>query len=434
MSRDSSRKHKVAGADLMMVEMRYIGVAGPARHLDIDDVRRTLNSLAEAGTHTRIGLQPRAGTVRWEASRTLDSRTVQEVGAAGTPAELEAAIMRVRRREGPRLPLEVTICGDYLFVDVAHGLSDGKLFVDLVEALHLNAVAGLSAWSTTPESRHVLPRALFRWYALHPGKLKESLAAVKALRELKSLSAAAEPGPPVGNDDEVPWQPSPAVAIAQSSAATEVAVSAWRKANAPSAGAATVALWLVRRAFDEVGLASVPGVSIAVNCRRYLPEKTVLNGNFAIGLNVAVSGQRSIEPQAKTLNAVYSSGLPLAFMGVVSAQLRLGKSLTPQVPDTVSRHPKVVMMYSDLGRPPSWARVPWSKSEGMQFAGLLDPAGPDAVTVMCGVVGRERTYSVSFHDNVFDRTRIEKALALVVSDPLALLQSVPANDQAENQS
>ncbi len=427
MSRDSSRTHKVAGADLMMVEMRYIGVAGPARHLDIDDVRRTLSRLVEAGTHTRIGLQPKAGTVRWEASRILDPGTVREVDAAGTPAELEAAIMQARRREGQRLPLEVTICGDYLFVDVAHGLSDGKLCVDLVEALHLNAVEGPSTWSTTPESRHVLPRALFRWYALHPGKLRESLTAVKALRELKSLSAAAEPESPVRHDDVVPWQPSHAVAIAQSSAATEAAVSAWRKANAPSAGAATVALWLVRRAFDEVGLESVPGVTVAVNCRRYLPENTVLNGNFAIGLNVAVSGQRSIEPQARTLNAVYSSGLPLALMGVVSAQLRLGKSLTPTAPDTVARHPKVVMMYSDLGRPP-WARVPWSKNEGLQFAGLLDPAGPDAVTVMCGLVGRERTYSVSFHDNVFDRARIEKALALVVSDPLALLESIPAND------
>lgn len=431
MSRDSSRKHKVAGADLMMVDMRYIGVAGPARHLDTNDVRNTLSRLAEAGTHTRIGLQPKAGTVRWEASRILDPRTVREIDAAGSPAELEAAIMRVRRREGPRLPLEVTICGDYLFVDVAHGLSDGKLFVDLVEALHLNAVEGPSAWSTTPESRHVLPRALFRWYALHPGKLKESLAAVKALRELKSLSEAeAAPEPAVRRDDVVPWRPSPAVVIAQSSGATEAAVSAWRKANAPSAGAATVALWLVRRAFDEVGLESVPGVSIAVNCRRYLPKNTVLNGNFAIGLNVAVSGQRSIEPQATTLNAAYSSGLPLALMGVVSALLRLGKSLTPPVPDTVSCHPKVVMMYSDLGRPPSFARVPWSKNEGMQFAGLLDPAGPDAVTVMCGLVGRERTYSVSFHDNVFDRARIEQALALVVSDPLALLQSVPADDRS----
>ena len=430
MSRNFRSTHKVTGADLLMMNLRYLGVAGPARHLDIDDVRKTLSSLAAAGTHTRIGLQPREGTARWGASRAFDPRAVREIDPVSSPAELELATMKIRRREGDRFPVEATICGDYLIIDVAHGLSDGKLFVDLVEALHLDSAEGPSAWSTTAESRHVIPKALFRWYAMHPARLRDSVRAVQAVRSLKALPQAGfdpeqqtDQNPAGGST--VPWHPSPAVAISQSSASTEAAVSAWRKQNAPSAGAATVALWLVRKAFDTVGLESAPGVTVAVNCRRYLPEGSVVNGNFAIGLNVAFSGKRSIEAQARTLNAVYTSGLPLAVLAVIAARVRLGKSLTPPPADSVSRDPKVVMMYSDLGRPPSWSRVPWIGDDGRKFAGLLDPAGPDAVTVMCGVVGGERTYSVSFHDNVFDREKIEKALALVVSDPLALLESGP---------
>ncbi|WP_157225947.1 hypothetical protein [Rhodococcus sp. AW25M09] len=373
---------------------------------------------------------PQPGTVSWGIAQSIGDDAVREVGPAATSAQLEAAIADVRRRAGERLPLEVTICGEYLFIDTAHGLSDGKLFVDLVEALHLDDSDGASVWSLEPESRHVIPRALLRWFALHPLRLRDAWRAVKAMQALnqQSLEGIGRPE----SSETVPWSPSPAVVIRQSTAASEAAVSAWRKKNAPSAGAATVALWLVRCAMDRVGLESTPAVTIAINCRRYLDAKTTVNGNFAVGLNVAISGTRPIEPQARVLNAVYTSGLPLAVLGIVSASVRIKSAADPTAADRVLREPKVKLMYSDLGRPPSWDRVPWAEGEGGQFAGLLDPSAPDAITVMCGVVGKERTYSVSFHDNVFERAKIEEAMNLIVTDPILLLESL-TGDLVEQQ-
>ncbi|MGV8872412.1 MAG: hypothetical protein ACOH2Q_07800 [Rhodococcus sp. (in: high G+C Gram-positive bacteria)] len=405
-----------------MINSRYIGVAGPARRLNADAVRSTLQSLADSGTHTRIGLVPRHGTVSWDVSESLGAEAVRVVEPSSTPGDLESAIADVRRRDGERLPLEVTICGEYLFIDTAHGLSDGKLFVDLVEALHLNDIHGASAWSLGPESRSVIPKTLLRWFVFHPLRLRDGWRALKGIQALKqqALTEVAQ----VENSEMVPWSPSPTVVIRQSTAASEAAVSAWRKKNAPSAGAATVALWLVRCAMERVGLQSTPAATIAINCRRYLNAKTTVNGNFAVGLDVAISGTRPIEPQARVLDAVYTSGLPLAVLGLVSASMRVKPATDRTAVDQVLRNPKVKLMYSDLGRPPSWARVPWVAGEGNHFAGLLDPSAPDAVTVMCGVVGKERTYSVSFHDNVFERAKIEQAMDLIVNDPLLLLESV----------
>ncbi|CAB4901364.1 unannotated protein [freshwater metagenome] len=413
-----------------MINSRYIGVAGPARRLTVDAVRSTLQSLADSGTHTRIGLVPKQGTVSWDVSKSIGAAAVRVVEPASTPGHLESAIADVRRRDGERLPLEVTICGEYLFIDTAHGLSDGKLFVDLVEALHLNDIHGASVWSLGPESSHVIPRTLLRWFAMHPSKLRDAWRALKGMQALKQQASDGLAQP--DDNDMVPWSPSPSVVIRQSTAANEAAVSAWRKKNAPSAGAATVALWLVRCAMERVGLQSTPVVTIAINCRRYLNAKTTVNGNFAVGLDVAISGTRPIEPQARVLDAVYTSGLPLAVLGLVSASVRVKPATDRTAVDQVLRNPKVKLMYSDLGRPPSWARVPWTQGEGGQFAGLLDPSAPDAITVMGGVVGKERTYSVSFHDNVFERAKIEQAMDLIVNDPLLLLESV-SSDLVEQQ-
>ncbi|WP_377450902.1 hypothetical protein [Rhodococcoides fascians] len=413
-----------------MINSRYIGVAGPARRLTVDAVRSTLQSLADSGTHTRIALVPKQGTVSWDVSKSIGAAAVRVVEPASTPGHLESAIADVRRRDGERLPLEVTICGEYLFIDTAHGLSDGKLFVDLVEALHLNDIHGASVWSLGPESSHVIPRTLLRWFAMHPSKLRDAWRALKGMQALKQQASDGLAQP--DDNDMVPWSPSPSVVIRQSTAANEAAVSAWRKKNAPSAGAATVALWLVRCAMERVGLQSTPVVTIAINCRRYLNAKTTVNGNFAVGLDVAISGTRPIEPQARVLDAVYTSGLPLAVLGLVSASVRVKPATDRTAVDQVLRNPKVKLMYSDLGRPPSWARVPWTQGEGGQFAGLLDPSAPDAITVMGGVVGKERTYSVSFHDNVFERAKIEQAMDLIVNDPLLLLESV-SSDLVEQQ-
>ena len=116
----------------------------------------------------------------------------------------------------------------------------------------------------------------------------------------------------------------------------------------------------------------------------------------------------------------------MAWQAYFSALARLTrKSPTPQVPDSAPTEPRVELIYSDLGRPPGFSDLPWTHPEIKAMTGLLDPAGPEAITVMCGVVDGQRTYSASFHDNVFDPAVVRSALRMAAEDPMSLLRDRP---------
>lgn len=419
MCRTRPTKFHALGADLMMAGARYIGIAGPVDSWTAEQVRSALQMLMDAGTGTRISLRPNVYSRRWDVQSRVGEDVVRTISGA-TDLEQFACIVESVRRRATAAPFHVVLCGGYVLIDTAHELGDGKLFVDLVHAIgEIISTGEVPAWANIPETRHPLPAALWLWFGRSPGHL---IDVIRARASLKKLGAPTPDKAAVSDASLTAWVPSHALEIARSPEASEAALGVWRKAHAPRSSAATVVITLLRRAFAEVGLNSADEVMIAVNCRRYLPAESTVNGNFVVGLSVPFAGFGSIDESGNFLDRVYKSGLPLSWLTVASSIARIFSSKIKDVPTTVSTDPRVHLMYSDLGRPRKFSDSNWFGKDDLMFTGLLDPASPDAITVMSGSVRGERTLSASFHDNVFPRDKVREALRLVTAEPIELLQ------------
>jgi hypothetical protein len=78
------------------------------------------------------------------------------------------------------------------------------------------------------------------------------------------------------------------------------------------------------------------------------------------------------------------------------------------------------VMYTDMGHITSFDDLPWRNNDEPDLTGLLDPGGPECVTVLNTRIGATRNISISFHDNVFDRSIIDRA-ADHLKNPIGLL-------------
>jgi hypothetical protein len=77
-------------------------------------------------------------------------------------------------------------------------------------------------------------------------------------------------------------------------------------------------------------------------------------------------------------------------------------------------------MYTDMGRVPPFDDLPWRGPDKRDFTGLLDVASPEGVTIFTATVGAGRNISISFHDNVFDLSVMDRA-ADYLTDPVRFL-------------
>ncbi|QXQ15224.1 hypothetical protein [Skermania piniformis] len=406
---------RATGADLLMSGTRFVLVCGPLGPWRADQARAALGRLAAAGRQTRLGLRPDAGTVRWHTDPVLAPGSVCEVPPAESVADTAALLQRLRR-EPADLPFRLILAGRQVILDVDHMLGDGQYYLNMVAALErLIRTGELPAWATTPPTPHPLPRALWHWFGRHPSRLRALPVARSALKGTAAPNAAA----PVSA--QRPWTPSVAVVITRQSAALADAVRRWRTEHAPGASSAMLAAVMIRRALTEAGIPVADPASIAVDCRRYAPPGSVISGNFVLGLTAALPPSADPVERSAALRAACAAGYPLAWLGFGAGMIRLRRR-RPAPPDTVSVTPRAQMIYTDLGHAPQFATAHWAPGEQM-LAGLLDPAGPEAVSVLGSGVGAERSYSISFHDNVFDRAAVERAVAVIGTDPVGLLDA-----------
>jgi hypothetical protein len=219
------------------------------------------------------------------------------------------------------------------------------------------------------------------------------------------------------------WSPSFAIALAHLGADADREVTNWRRANAPESGSAAVWLCIARRALHRAGLQMTPRVQVAFDCRRYLRSGQTVNGNFVTGLEIPVAVDETPAALGVRLRALTTSGLPLAVTGALSALSHAGF-----VPNRIDRPPPaqpggpVQMTYSDMGRAVPLDDSPWRPGDARVLSALLDPSGPNSVSVFVNTVGGERTVAMSFHDNVFDRRAIAKAARDIEEDPMGLLE------------
>jgi hypothetical protein len=404
----------VSGIDLALVNTRYIGALSDLHLPPVDVVNEAFSMIAAAGPHTRVALTPTPAKRRWGYAP-ASVPPVQQVPDSVADNGIASVLTHIRRRSGARSPLQVFVSDRHLAVDTHHGLGDGRMFIDLASALLAVSSGGTSPWVNKRDSRFALPRALARTFTRDPSLLHRGWEALGALRSSRPLDSMAIPAQP--------WSPSYAVEVVFLSADVNSEVERWRKTNTSSCGSGALWLYLVRQAFHAVGVEMTERVQVAFDCRRYLGDGLSANGNFATGVEIPVPAGESVSGVGSRMRLVTSSALPLAMMAVASAHISVRGAPKATDPPTISR-PGVParMMYSDLGRITPLDGAPW-RADGLQsFTGLLDPSGPDGITVLNASIGGQRSISISFHDNMFDRQVISKVARYIEDDPIRLLQ------------
>jgi hypothetical protein len=163
-------------------------------------------------------------------------------------------------------------------------------------------------------------------------------------------------------------------------------------------------------------------VMIAFDCRRYLPKRLTANSNFVEGLGIPIAVNETLPTMITRLRECTVSAVPLAAMGVVSARALLRAGRKPVTPPGCNVDALASVMYTDMGHLTSLDDLPWRGENERSFTGLLDPGGPESITVLNSRIGGTRNISISFHDNVFDRRVIERA-ADYLKDPIRFLTS-----------
>jgi hypothetical protein len=408
----TSRKRQWAnGTDQLLAGNRFIGVFGELVMPSAATMRRAADDLLAAGPHTRLGLTPRARKRLW----VRDGRTppVRNLPDAVATADVVDVLEHVRRRPGARSPLELHVSDRRLVVDFDHGLGDGRFAVDLVAALFALCRGERPSWADRPATNLALPRTLIRTFAADPRRARLALREASGMRTSASDVGA---GP-----ERIPWAPARAVSVAHVDAEAGAAVDAWRRTRQQRISSAAVWMHIARNAIR----AELPNVSddvlFAFDGRRYLKTGQAVNNNFSIALPLRVDPYAPVEVFSGRLDRIISSGLPLVGQAAVSGRALL-RPRGPSEPSAVRPvSAPAELMYSDMGRLTPLDSLPWCDVDDRWAVGLLDPAGPQSITVLCTQIGANRRLTFSYHDNVFDRSLLDAAAKNVQCDPTQFL-------------
>lgn len=402
------RRHWAGGTDRFLAGRRFTCLFDDLEMPAASLVAGAMAEVAAAGPHTRLALTPRRDHRTWTADR-RSPIAVHELPDSVAQRSPSGVLEYVRRLPGLRQPLTAHISPRQLVLDIDHGLGDGRFAVDLASALFAHSRRSSTPWVSQRDTSLALPRALFHVFARHPGRVGG------VWRQAAGIRAR----PDVESGPTVPWTPSYAVAVARVGAAAEHAVNQWCRAHGERPGSAAVWLHLARQALSAAGIAMTPRAIVAFDCRRYQPDGHTANGNFMIGLDIPAAIDESISVLAARLQGLMISGTPLAGMAVISAKALLGFTADAAAPSVRRIATPGVVMYSDMGLL-TGLDVPWRAGCAHLATGLLDPAGPNGITVLNTRADATRTLAISYHDNVFDRRIVERAAA-ALADPMRML-------------
>jgi hypothetical protein len=403
------------GTDQLLAGRRFVGLFDDLEMPRPSVLRNALATIASSGPHTRLALTPRPGKRIWRYDPEAPL-PVHELPDAVANEGSAAVLQYIRRRSGCRHPMEFHVSQRHFALDLDHGLGDGRFALELISALFAHARGDSTPWVTDDDTPLALPRALFHTFGLHPTRARRVWNYAAGLRSAASTDLDAAP------DEVVTWSPSFAVAIAHVNADAESAVNEWRRVNAGKSGSASVWLYIIRQALHAAGLPMTEGVIFAFDCRRYLPKGRTANANFIIGLNIPVPVDEPLLAVVTRLREITASGVPLAGMAAVSARALLAARRWPMVPANRLIDAQAEVMYTDMGIMSLLDDAPWSSDKEPSGTGLLDPGGPNGVTILNTRIGNTRNISISFHDNVFDRRVIDRAVDYL-KNPMQFLAS-----------
>ena len=396
----------VAPLDMMWTKSRIISAVGPVDAGRPEQIAAVVRELAvRGGPGTRFGLVPSTETTTWRYAPDDFLGGVTELPAC-TAADLPALLTHRARSSSGTSAVDVALAGDYLIVDLCHGLGDVHL-VDM-----LNSVVGdrrsygsLPDWSVGTPTRHPLAQALARFYGARP-------------RRMASLVRNRHRGPamPAAPTPSIAWHRAPTMVAAQS---TGAAVERLRRARARRGADVSVASIVSAAIVDALrsrGLDLHDSVNVVFDCRRYLPGGSQVFGNFISGVDVAVDDPGDPVQLHRGISETASSGRPLAALLLNARKFerhyRSGHAFTPAT--RVAATPVAKLVFSHVGN----IFMGTVGDEERRFGNCInEPTDPEAIVFTISHHGSDFDVSASFHSNVHSPTLIQSALDAVAEEP-----------------
>lgn len=392
-----------------MAQTRYVGclenVVVPPR----DFFAHALDLVSRAGMHTRLGLTPSrtARLWRWNGDHAPAIHDLPtDVADRGTAAVLEY----IRRLPIARRPVDVYLSERHIAFDIDHGLGDARLYIDCVTALFEIQQGTAPDWLRNRDTANPLARAVINTFGSSPRRLKKTWVEARELPN-SFVGESAEPSP-------ASWSASHAVEVVRIDAELEREVELWRAANAPAASRALIWLVITHTALARAGLPVPDSVRLIVDCRRYLRSDDRVNANFISGLAVLAPADQTLGAIGAAVREDLDAALPLLALTATSVRnLLIGARPKPTTAGAPTQ-----LVYSDIGRVHPFEKLPWQADRPRTINASLEPGGPSDISIFSGIIGRERSITFSYHDNVHDRGLMRAAAESLSADAVSLLR------------
>nr|WP_314144570.1 hypothetical protein [uncultured Rhodococcus sp.] len=404
-----------------------IAAMGPADFGGIGRVSERLHTLASLGPSARLGLRATPTSRRWAYRPDLITEDVTEIRAF-LPHELDRVLTDLSRTRSPEVPFRARLAGDYLLLDISHGLCDALLPLEVLAYLaDPRPEVPLPRWASRTVTSHPLLPTLASWVVSHPRKVLDIVYG--RIRPGKAgafvAPSTAENVCPTADGDTRSWRRSPTVAVSSSAVGFVDCIRQWRREVGESASVSAIVSTAVATALARSGIRLANSVTFLFDCRRYLPSDTVVLGNFAAGLDFPSTDPTSRDQVQFALTSAIDKGRPIAAATLSSLKYhRSGRALESTGVDRVGVEPSAELIFSDLGRVRPIEHASWSACEPDRvFYGLSEPARPESIVITTQQLSTVMYISASFHDNAFDPATVKAALDAVTSNPLELLDT-----------
>ncbi|MFD1811402.1 hypothetical protein [Rhodococcus gannanensis] len=403
---------RVAHLDVMHSHARITTIVGPVELPPADVVADRLAAMTAIGPKARLGLRPSTTSNRWTFDPVAHRPVVTTTSTPASPMDLLDLPDATDPAEDR--PTSVVLAGNYLRTDHNHGLGE-VAFALLLHGVILGTIdpADPNVWRPALRRGNGIAAAAVRTFGSDPRRLW-------ALRN--SLSSRRTP-PPSPVEEQVPWTPDRAAVFSPMSPETLARLRAWRDTDAPGTSMFAVVASALHRALADAGLDVDDVATVTLDVRKYLAEGHVPLANFVSGLEFELGRRPSPQVIHRTVADALESGRPVANVALNSLRTRIGlRTGRPPVPTTRPRSARARLLFSSIGRVPRQGAIPWRGTADPFYMVHNDPTGPEGITVSWAVIDDSLFTAASFHGNVFDRGRVQRALDSVTSDPLRLLR------------
>jgi hypothetical protein len=400
---------KIGALDMMRTDSRIISALGPVQVGRPDDITEAVRALAVCGgPGTRFGLMPTTESRFWRYDP--DAFLDEVVRLPSCTAEGLPALLTERARTSSRsAAISIAVAGDYLIVDLCHGLGDARLVNMLNQVLGEKLTPDrFPDWARGYPTRNPLGTAMARFYTAQPRR-------VAAL--LRSRAGAAEAQKSGG--ELVPWRRAPVVVAARSENGTVNRLRRWRDRTSADLSIVSIVCASIAGEIRSRGIELHHGVNMIYDCRRYLPTHSRVYGNFVSGVDLAVADPGDPVQLNGAITAAAACGRPLAAL-LLSAQrfhhqYRQGRAHVAA--QSVPRNPRATLAFSDIGQAFAGSGM-WTGDESERFYNAInEPKGPEAILFTITHRGPDMDVTASFHANVFPPDVIQSALNSVVTEP-----------------